>query len=928
MSRSNGSRCCSLWFAIALLFFSCSLRPSSLNYSVTVSNTLPRTMNIVIHLTGFRGQFLDLCGHSPSAVMRIEGFEAKADDGRHREWNVRTDTVRVDGVPVRVDAYRIRGPIPPSLSVSYQVSPGRKEGDAHLGFTGRCFGFLGKELGFVTGRDVFLLPERSESIRQVLVRFSLPPGWRPMVPWRPAAESWAVEGIRGSAAEPLAASTIGLGRFHERSFRAGSTRVRLAFFDPPQNAESATADGIQRAVEYLTRVFGRGNGREYLVLVAPETPEGYDISGGGWASGQGRTLIPLSTERLRGFSEEFMQGYLRYAPNRSEIHHPDEFWLVDALAALYSRRAVARAGYGKDESVARGLVGGYLTAITTPGVPRNLEQVYTDGRGGEADKAAREKIGPVILLELDRELRERGVSRGLDTIVASMFRDRAAHSLWSLLPQSGQSAWGSFRQRYVRGTTFVPVPDFFPLRPVQSSPPTGGSPVSHLTLAYTGNTDGYIENCGCKANQSGGIARRASILDSLRRADTELVIVDAGSAFARPDNYRTPNALAQAEQRFYLEMMDEMGYAAATVGQGELANGPAYFLEQSRTLRTPFVCANVGVAGSPLRPSSTQVKVRGRRITIIGVFEALQGGRSQLWLDKGMRDVAVGDPIAAVRAEIERTRQRTDLFVVMGTLSPLSIRRLLQENLPIGVVISTDDNVAMWGETPRSHRRTILQHEGSGFIGRTLVLYTPMAQYGLSVANLELDRGNRIIGAKLSDSWLPESVSDEDRMRRAINRFYDAVGASPAAQAGVVAPLATDPFWQHKRYVGAQACRACHEAEFAQWLTTPHASAYKTLLDKHRHFQPVCISCHVVGFGSEFGYHVGEPEDPLGNVQCEVCHGPGAAHVLSPSRTSIRREVPEAVCTSCHNQDHSDRFVYADRLPSVLHRARDQVASH
>ena len=49
-------------------------------------------------------------------------------------------------------------------------------------------------------------------------------------------------------------------------------------------------------------------------------------------------------------------------------------------------------------------------------------------------------------------------------------------------------------------------------------------------------------------------------------------------------------------------------------------------------------------------------------------------------------------------------------------------------------------------------------------------------------------------------------------------------------------------------YTGAAACATCHPAETGQWKTTPHASAYATLLSKRRQGVPGCFACHVTGF--------------------------------------------------------------------------------
>lgn len=922
-------RCSLLALAALLLVFTTCVRrpPPRLSYSLEVSSQTPRQMRIVLTLVDWAGPHLDLGGHSPTNVMQVEDLTVTTGDGQALRWDQRTETVRVAGAPVRLTTYRIRGPIPSKLSVCYRVSPGRREGDVHMGYTGRCFGYLGSDFGIVTGRDIFLLPERSESVPRIDVGFSLPEGWAAKIPWRRIAAGWVVESDRASAAEHLVAASIGFGCFRERVFFMGRTRVRLAFVEPAGGQETVerAAETFRRVIEYLDGVFRKDLGPEYLALIAPETPDGLDIVGGGWATGQGRTMIPVSTERLREFAFEWIEAYVRHQPYRTEIRRPEEFWMVDAIANYYSRCAVARAGFGDDEGVARALATGYLSAVTSQGVPRNLEGPYGTGEG---DHVARESIGPFLLLLLDRELREKhAVTRGVDSIIPRFVSGRLAPSLWSILPRP--SEWESFRADFVRGTVFAPVPDLFALAPTLDTPSVpGGEPVSSLTIAYTGNTDGYLENCGCKANQSGGVARRATIVDSVRSVDPEALVLDAGSSFDRPDQYQIHSVLAEKEQRLYLEMMDQMGYSAAAIGLGELSRGPRYFRELSRGLRIRFLAANVTAAGKPLGSASIHLRCRGRRIAVIGVFEPSRGGKSRLEYDKELARLQIEDPIRAIKREAEAVRPHADMVFVIGRLSPSSIRRAVQTIPGVDVVISTDPSVPRWDNVGPMADRVILKEDRAGFLGRTLVLYTHMGQYGLSIARLLLDAAGRIVGATWTDSWLTEAVPDEDRTRRAMNRFYDRIGASREAQTSVRPPLGEDPYWRDKRYAGAQACQNCHAAEFEQWKTTPHASAYKTLLDKHRHYQPVCVSCHVVGFGSTYGYRIGQPEHPLGNVQCEMCHGPGAEHVGTPSSSTIRKTVPEYVCLECHDPEHSDRFVYTEKLPRVMHDAGNEVPAH
>ncbi|MEO8126558.1 MAG: cytochrome c3 family protein [Bryobacteraceae bacterium] len=69
-----------------------------------------------------------------------------------------------------------------------------------------------------------------------------------------------------------------------------------------------------------------------------------------------------------------------------------------------------------------------------------------------------------------------------------------------------------------------------------------------------------------------------------------------------------------------------------------------------------------------------------------------------------------------------------------------------------------------------------------------------------------------------------------------------------------------------------------------------------------RHTGPLCDGCHSVN------YNVATKQVTEWNVGCEKCHGPGAAHVKSPSRANIvnpaRLDFVRAndVCLQCHTQ--------------------------
>ena len=874
---------------------------------------------VTLDLRNVPRQELALRAFASKEVMRLSDLEATDEGGAPLRVEAGLEATTAGSRTVDVPRYLLPGPLPSSIRVRYLVRPGTREGDSHMGFTGRCFGYVDGRFAFVTGRNLFLLPEPAEPLREIEVGFTLPEGWTAVTPWRHEADRWR-PGVDGRlAAEHLVTAAIGLGQFREHSLQLGGTRFRMAFeAGIPAGQEQQTCSLLEQAARQIHDLFGRDLGSEYLTVILPRAPTGDEIASEGWATGQGGGLAPVTANRLHGYAERLIDAYLRHAPYRVEIRRPEEFWLVDGIRSLYSWRAVARSGLVSDDEVGRELASAYMTSLNVEDIERNLEKLYS---APGTQQTSRDVVAPFVLLDLDRELRSatKG-SATLDALVGRLFSGRKAESLWSLLPAVGPGFWEGFRDRYVKGTVAVPVEPFYSLTPTHPTPdPPADKAVRQVMLAYTGETTAYLENCGCKVNQSGGVARRATILQRIRQHDPDALVLDAGDTFMRPKHQAEVDFLSRQEQSLYLRTQDMMGYEAAAISTTELTFGVDHFHEQTRGLSTPYVAANIRMGCKPIAPASVQLRSGGLRVAVIGVFEPPRGREAPAIFEENTVSLEIEDPIETLRREVPALSKQADLVIAMGRLSPFTIRRIAEACPDLDVILSTEFRAPMRPEGQSGSELHTEDHEG--FLGRTLVLYTHLTNYGLSTARLAVDAKGRIASATLDDVWLNDKVPDQPRMRGMLNEFYDRVGKMAAAQESVQPLFADDPARMKGHYAGATACAKCHEPEYAQWMTTGHAGAFKTLLDRHRHFQPKCVSCHVVGYGTPHGYKLGAPEQTLANVQCEVCHGPGAEHVQAPTAANIRLQVPEKICLECHTPDHSDHFVYAERLPKVRHDA-------
>ena len=109
-----------------------------------------------------------------------------------------------------------------------------------------------------------------------------------------------------------------------------------------------------------------------------------------------------------------------------------------------------------------------------------------------------------------------------------------------------------------------------------------GEPPSLIVL-YTGSTGSHLEPCGCYQEQSGGLPRRAYVVDQLRKRGFPTLLVDAGNIF---DGEADIDAKRCAVN---LKAMSTMGYDVVALSQADLSYDDAYLSRQRAIATFPFL---------------------------------------------------------------------------------------------------------------------------------------------------------------------------------------------------------------------------------------------------------------------------------------------------------------------------------------------------
>jgi hypothetical protein len=674
---------------------------------------------------------------------------------------------------------------------------------------------------------------------------------------------------------------------------------------------------LERAIRYVASVFNRGLGPNYLALALPKSQLGDEIPAEGWGTGLGGTFIPTTRVRLRTFGEQLVDAYVLAPPYRSALHDPRDYWFPAGLRRYYGTRALVEVGALPLDELASSLAVRLATSPGSESGPIRLEKDFQfPGQqvpGGEPTAAA-------LLYDVDQKIRSatNGV-RSLDDVVAAAFKGPNAHSPWDVLPRIAQGDWANYREYYASEGHFAPLESFPGLQMLADAPtPSPGPARRNIRLACTGNSGSFLENCGCKVNQSGGAARRGTMLRRLRGEGVPLLFVDSGNAFPAPGPFQPNDPFSKAETKLALEIMKDQGLCVSAVSNHELTWGLGFFREIQSSAELPYVSFVADSSGEALAPTHRIVSIDGIRIAWFSAFDPPLYVDSQGEYENHAREFRIPDAFHSLPSAINEVRPQVDMVGVIGRMTPSFVRRLVAACPDIDLIISNEMIAWVTGRDAKGNE-IYDESDRSGFLGKTLICYTDQGQYGMTLVDLGLTSEGHIASARITAKELNNTVEDDSRVRATLSAFYRDVGREMGGIALVKPPLADDPVRWNGEYVGAEACRTCHASEYDQWRRTPHATAYKTLLDAHRNFQPRCVACHVVAYGAPHGYQFGDPSSRLVNVQCEVCHGPGAAHARNPGAEPAKSGASREVCIACHTPEHSETFVFENRLPAVMH---------
>jgi 5'-nucleotidase len=192
----------------------------------------------------------------------------------------------------------------------------------------------------------------------------------------------------------------------------------------------------------------------------------------------------------------------------------------------------------------------------------------------------------------------------------------------------------------------------------------GTDNIKHLTILHTNDVHSHIDPFPAtdpKNANMGGVSRRASLIEDIRKENPNVLLLDAGDVFQGTPYFNYYGG----ELEF--KLMSMMKYDLCTLGNHDFDNGLEGFYAQLPHADFPFISANYDFKNTMLDTIIKPYKIFNKNGIKIGVF-GLGVELAGLVDKKNYKETVYLDPISVSQdmARILRHEEKCDLVICLS----------------------------------------------------------------------------------------------------------------------------------------------------------------------------------------------------------------------------------------------------------------------
>jgi len=237
----------------------------------------------------------------------------------------------------------------------------------------------------------------------------------------------------------------------------------------------------------------------------------------------------------------------------------------------------------------------------------------------------------------------------------------------------------------------------------------------HLTILHTNDVHGRLESFYYKDSKtlSGGIARRAALIQSIKNNNKYVLTVDSGDVAQGTLFFKFFSGIPE------MNFMSYIGYDAAVPGNHEFDRGLDVFAQMLKTAKFPFVCANIDFKNSAdIKLSPYIIKDYGDfKVGIIGIVADNLKTKTS-----ASNEFKVLDSIKEAKNFVKKIKPDVDLIVVLSHQGVEEDIKLAKAVPDIDIIVGGHTHTFLTKAVViknKNHRTLIVQDGELGvFLGR------------------------------------------------------------------------------------------------------------------------------------------------------------------------------------------------------------------
>lgn len=206
-----------------------------------------------------------------------------------------------------------------------------------------------------------------------------------------------------------------------------------------------------------------------------------------------------------------------------------------------------------------------------------------------------------------------------------------------------------------------------------------------IKLVLTSNVNGETDPCGWKKKPMGGLARKSTIINDLKKEGNDVIVADAGNLFFKKDKISSGVTIDFAKEtaKIIVDCFNVIGCDVFSPGSHDFAAGLEFIKDLENRSTFPYVSANIfGKNGEKLYEPYIIVEKQGKKIGFLGL--------SSVFLNEKL---TVRDPFKVLKGMIGELESKTDMVILLFNASEKDLNRLKTKDYPIDFTIRSRSNL-------------------------------------------------------------------------------------------------------------------------------------------------------------------------------------------------------------------------------------------